>query len=57
MGKIEWAFNVWLARRFLRNMTVDKVSVLAHVSGLPAESFLALHPSCGPSKQRRRVIA
>lgn len=44
MGRLRWAFEVWIARRFLRTLTVGKVAVLSHVTGLPPESILALHP-------------
>lgn len=52
MKDIRWNFEVWLCRRFLANMTVDKVAVLSHVTGLSPESVFALHPS---SRTREEV--
>lgn len=57
MGRLRWAFNVWLARRFLRNMTVDKVAVLAHVTGVPASDIATLHPCFNALESVGRVNA
>lgn len=54
---IKWSFHLWLARRFLRNMTVFKVAVLAEVTGMPPESILALHPSYRVGEKRGRIAA
>lgn len=43
---IYWNVQVWLCRRFLRTMTVEKAGVLAHVTGLSVTTVLAMHPSC-----------
>lgn len=57
MRKIYWVVQVWLCRRFLQTMTIDKVAVLAHVTGLPVESVFALHPSSRTCKHGRRVAS
>jgi len=31
LSRADWDFQVWLARRFLKNMTLRKVAVLSHV--------------------------
>ena len=49
VNKIRWTMEVWLCRRFMRNMTVGKVAVLAHVTGVTPEAILALHP-CGRAR-------
>lgn len=46
MAKFQWVLQVWLCRRFMRTMTVDKVAVLAHVTGASPESIFALHSGC-----------
>lgn len=45
-----------MARRFMKNMTIDKVQVLAEVTGLPYESVFALHPCSGANEQRHRIL-
>lgn len=41
--KYHWKLQVWLCRRFMRNLTLGKACVLADVTGAPIESILKLH--------------
>lgn len=57
MRKVWWTFQVWLARRFMRNLTVEKVAVIAHVTGVSEESVFATCCGHGATEQRDRVFA
>lgn len=57
LSRLDWNVQVWICRRFLHNMTLRKMAVLSHVTGMPVESILAMHPSCRTSEELSRVIA
>lgn len=57
MNKFQWTVQVWLCRRFLRTMTVDKVAVMSHVTGYPAESIFAMSLGRRPREEIQRVVA
>lgn len=54
---VYWKIQLWLARRFMKNMTVGKVAVLSEVTGMSPQSILALHPRCRPVEHSARIVA
>ena len=55
--RFRWTLKVWAARQLLKRLTVRHVAVLAHVTGLPPASIVALHPCCRARKDGNGIVA
>ena len=52
LARLYWAVQVHLCRRFMATLTVDKIAVLAHVTGTDPAVILQMHAGC----RRRQLV-